>query len=67
MTVERIRLTLQEPEYSALVNVAQSELRPVEHQARYMIRAELRRRGFLLEEDVQEDVKTGEVRHDAHN
>lgn len=52
--VMRLKLTLEQPEYSALLKVATDELRNPVDQARFIIREELERRGFLLiEKDIQ--------------
>ena len=46
--VMRLKLTLEQPEYSALLKVATNELRNPVDQARFIIRKDLERRGFLL-------------------
>ncbi len=52
MTVQRIRITLKDAEYSALADLAIAELRPLESQARFLLRAELERRGLLQDDDA---------------
>lgn len=48
--VNRIKVTLEQPEYSALLKKATAELRNPEDQIRYMVREELRRSGLLTEQ-----------------
>ena len=45
--VARIKLTLRQTEYSALLKMAVAELRNPADQARYLLRCELTRRGLL--------------------
>lgn len=45
--VNRLRLTLEQDEYSALLKIAVAELRNPEDQARFIIRRELERAGLL--------------------
>ena len=45
--VNRIKLTLEQAEYSALLKVAGDELRNPTDQARFILRQELERRGLL--------------------
>ena len=45
--VSRIKLTLEQAEYTALLNLAMSELRSPSDQARHIVRQELMRRGYL--------------------
>jgi hypothetical protein len=45
--VNRVTLTLEQPEYSALLKVALAELRSPQDQARYILRRELERHGHL--------------------
>lgn len=56
--VNRIKLTLEQPEYSALLKLATSELRAPDDQARYMVRQELERRGLLR--DNKQPVTAGQ-------
>lgn len=52
--VTRIKLTLEQPEYSALLKRAVSELRSPEDQARYILRQE------LLRGDKQQPARAGQ-------
>jgi len=45
--VNRITLTLEQPEYSALLKIAIVELRNPQDQVRFILRQELERRGLL--------------------
>ena len=45
--VNRLTLTLEQPEYSALLKIAIAELRNPPDQVRYLLRQELERRGLL--------------------
>jgi len=45
--IVRIKLALDQLEYSALAKMAMGELRPIPDQARYILRSELERRGLL--------------------
>ena len=45
--VNRLNLTLEQPEYNALLKVALRELRTPEAQVRHILREELQRRGLL--------------------
>lgn len=45
--VNRLTITLEQPEYSALLKVAMSELRAPQDQVRFILRRELERRGLL--------------------
>ncbi|RLC96637.1 MAG: hypothetical protein DRI77_08315 [Chloroflexi bacterium] len=45
--VNRVVVTLEQPEYSALLKVARVELRDPRDQLRYILRCELERRGLL--------------------
>ena len=60
--VNRVKLTLEQPEYSALLKVARAELRTVDAQARHIIRCELERRGLLLPDDRRPEAQAQEVR-----
>lgn len=46
----RIVLTLEQPEYSALLDIAIAQLRTPADQVRWMVRQELKRTGKLMEE-----------------
>lgn len=61
MIVARIKIPLHQEEYSALLRMAERELRPIDMQARWIIRCELKRHGFLPNYDTegeQHDHKT---------
>ena len=45
--VTRIRVVLDQPEYSGLLRIAEKELRNPSDQLRHILRLELRRRGLL--------------------
>ncbi len=45
----RIVLTLEQPEYSALLDIAIAQLRTPADQVRWMVRQELERTGKLME------------------
>ena len=52
--VMRLKLTLEQPEYSALLKVATEELRNPVDQVRFIVRKDLERRGLLqLDQDEQ--------------
>ena len=51
--VARVVLTLEQPEYRALLQVAQTELRNPADQAHFMVRQELVRRGFIQDAQAQ--------------
>lgn len=59
--VNRIKLTLEQPEYSALLKVARAELRTPDAQARHILRRELERRGLLppVDQHAQTQVEVG--------
>ena len=59
MAVQRIRIILGPEEYTALEELARAELRPLEHQARYLLRHELEQRGLLIEHAEIEDMAEG--------
>ncbi len=48
--LNRLKVILDQPEYSALLQVAIEELRSPDDQVRYMVRQELMRRGLLRTE-----------------
>ena len=60
--VNRVKLTLEQPEYSALLKVARAELRTVDAQGRHFIREALERRGLLLTADRPAGAQPQEVR-----
>ena len=45
--VSRVKLALEQAEYTALLKMAMSELRSPADQARHIVRQELMRRGYL--------------------
>ncbi len=45
--MERVKVTLEDSEYSALLRLAERELRGVSDQARHIVRSELARQGLL--------------------
>jgi hypothetical protein len=45
--VTRVTLTLEQPEYAALLRAGEAELRNPQDQARFILRKELERLGFL--------------------
>jgi len=45
--VSRVKLALEQSEYTALLKMAMSELRGPADQARHIVRQELMRRGYL--------------------
>jgi hypothetical protein len=55
----RLKLTLEQPEYSALLKVATDELRNPVDQARFIIRKDLERRGLLLLDKEKKDAQEG--------
>ena len=60
--VVRLKLTLEQPEYSALLKVATEELRNPVDQARFIIRMELERRGLIPAKiDSEEESSTSPV------
>lgn len=65
MTVTRLRIPLEQREYSALLKMAQAELRSPDDQIRYVLREELRHRGLLQSDDIQYQEQKQEVHHDA--
>lgn len=54
MAESRITVTLRRGERAALMQLAQSELRTPQEQARYLIRCELERLGWLKSSSQQE-------------
>lgn len=53
--VNRLSLTLEQPEYDALLRVSLKELRDPESQIRHILREELERRGLLKSANEQAD------------
>ncbi len=58
--INRIVLTLEQPEYSALLDIAIAELRTPADQARWMVRQELKRTGKLIERKEPTQMKETE-------
>lgn len=54
--MERIKVTLDEAEFSALVQLSERELRPVSEQVRAIVRQRLRRTGLLAAERRRAEV-----------
>jgi hypothetical protein len=52
MIVTRLKLPLEQAEYTALLKIAGNELRNPVDQARFILRQELERRGLLKAEHV---------------
>lgn len=50
MSVERVRVTLNDDEYKALIKLSERELRSVPEQVRAVVRERLRRAGLLNEQ-----------------
>jgi len=53
MTVIRVKVPLEQTEYTALLKMAQIELRSADDQIRFILRQELTHRGFLQPDDMQ--------------
>ena len=47
MVVQRVKVPLLGHEYEALARLSDAEVRPVDDQVRFLILAELRRRGLI--------------------
>ena len=64
--LNRFKILLEQPEYSALIHLAEQELRTPADQARLIIRLDLIRRG-LLPEDENKSTTPQEnfVRHES--
>lgn len=50
--INRLKIELEQPEYSALLKMALDELRNPSDQARYILRLEFERRGLLPLQDA---------------
>lgn len=55
--ISKLYVPLTEDEREALERLAMNEIRPMIDQARFIIRAELHRRGLLPEDDNQPPLK----------
>ena len=49
--LNRLKILLEQPEYSALIHLAEKELRTPADQARLIVRLDLIRRGLLSEDE----------------
>jgi len=54
--ITRLKLTLEQAEYSALLKAASCELRNPADEARFILRAELMRRGLLPLEEMEKNI-----------
>jgi hypothetical protein len=54
VSIVKIRLLLEQPEYQALLKLSERELRQPDEQTRYILRQELARRGLLFLSDVDQ-------------
>lgn len=63
--VNRLTVTLEQPEYTALLEIADKELRNPADQVRFVLRQELERRG-LLPAAAKIDAKEGDHADTAH-
>ncbi|MCP4542459.1 MAG: hypothetical protein GY832_35495 [Chloroflexi bacterium] len=61
----RITISLEQRERAALMKLARSELRETRDQARYIIRRELERLGFLSTEDATQAQNRKEEMYDT--
>ncbi|PWH18187.1 MAG: hypothetical protein DDG60_00770 [Anaerolineae bacterium] len=48
MSIVKIKILLEQPEFEALVKLSRLDLRAPDEQARYILRQELARRGLLI-------------------
>ena len=53
--VNRLKIVLEQPEYSGLLEMSVSELRQPPDQVRFILRQELQRRGLLPKEQNQNE------------
>ena len=56
--IVRVKLALEQPEYSALLKLAISEFRGPENQLHFILHKELKRRGLITEEIRASDHRT---------
>ncbi len=54
MSIVKIKLLLDQPEFEALVKLSRFDLRPPDEQARHILRQELARRGLLALPDLDQ-------------
>lgn len=60
--VNRLTIVLEQPEYSALLDLALRELRQPAAQVRYLVQQELQRQGYLSETDSAEPKQVPDAR-----
>jgi len=65
MTVTRVQIPLEQPEYSGLLGMARAELRSPDDQLRHILRQELRRRGLLQSHRSQHQIEEEEVEDES--
>jgi hypothetical protein len=64
--LNRLKILLEQPEYSALIHLAEKELRTPADQVRLIVRLELIRRGLLPEVEIQSAItQENFVRHES--
>ena len=64
--LNRLKILLEQPEYSALIRLSEREMRTPADQVRLIVRLELIRRGMLPEVDTQSTpTQENFVRHDT--
>ena len=64
--LNRLKILLEQPEYSALIHLAEQELRTPADQARLIVRHDLIRRGLLLtSESPSSEPQENCARHDS--
>ena len=64
--LNRLKILLEQPEYSALIHLAEQELRTPADQARLIVRLDLIRRGLLLtSESPSTEPQENCVHHDS--
>jgi hypothetical protein len=64
--LNRLKILLEQPEYSALIHLAEQELRTPADQARLIVRLDLIRRGLLLASaSPSTESQENCVRHDS--
>ena len=65
MTVTRVRIPLEQPEYSGLLGMSRAELRSPDDQLRHILRQELRRRGLLQSHRSQHQIEEEEIENES--
>jgi len=64
--LNRLKILLEQPEYSALIHLAEKELRTPADQVRLIVRLDLIKRGLLLEvENQSTQTQENFVRHES--